>query len=542
MKHLYKKKIVYISFLLLLLSLSYQSMSQVSGIDKMLLPNYFSESTLVRNFEGKNNIIMSYGCDPDQYNVYGICEKSSFFVQATDNGMITHIVDLPFGYKVNDMQFVYLKKKQSDFYEPYLCFCGTRTKSIEYEYPHSLDSTLQPVAVPVLVGFVGYFKVYAAMSPSTADSVVVRDVECSKELHRMTCYAEQNGVFSPQQSTFRDNAVLDIIGIAGPCINRLNHNNLSSLWRVKFYPEYPYYLYPSGTHWDNNIRFNEDNVEKMVDIVGTDDYVVTVSQPENSDRDFWLRYSNKETYFCDGGLELNSNVQDVPLSTLQINGINIQNSNLTTYDLPVRLSHTNNNTVAFAFGSRIRDNNLEGICAFKRDFDSYLYSLDGFFDNNAFDLYELTYLPNNDASAYLFSIGYRCVYYTGATYWDTLISGAHPTKHFFTNYISQNSFCYCDLGYDLLSWSGTNCTTNQPPYLSHQKIGAPDDEIEHCQSLSTNYSAKANISIQNQHHDFKIQERYADNPINFEVKKIGFTPFQVDRETICIKEYKDEQP
>lgn len=325
MKHLYKKKIVYISFLLLLLSLSHQSMSQVSGIDKMLLPNYFSESTLVRNFEGKNNIIMSYGCEEGLYNTYGICEKSSFFVQTVDNGQITHLVDLPFGYKVNDMQFVYLKKKQSDFYEPYLCFCGTRTKSIEYEYPHSLDSTLQPVAVPVLVGFVGYFKVYAAMSPTTSDSVVVRDVECSKELHRMTCYAEQNGLYNVNGYSFRDNAVLDIIGIAGPCINRLNHNNLSSLWRVKFCPDYPYsYYFPSGTHWDNNIRFNNDNVEKMVDI-----------------------------------------------------------------DEPSRI---------------------------------------------------------------------------------------------------------------------------------------------------------ADICIQNQHHDFKIQERYADNQSNFEVTKIGFTPFQVDRETICIKEYKDEQP
>lgn len=540
MKHQYKKKIYSISFFLILLSLSYQSMAQVAEIDRMLVPNYYSESTLVRNFEGKNNIIMSYGCNPNLYNVYGICEKSSFFVQATDNGQIIHLVDLPIGYKVNDMQFVYLKKKQSDYYEPYLCFCGTRTKSIEYVYPHSLDSIQQPVAVPVLVGFVGYFKVYSALTPTTADSVILRDVECSKELHRMTCYAERNGAFCPQQSTFRDNAVLDIIGIAGPCISNYTHNNLSSLWRVKFYPDYPYYLYPSGTHWDNNIRFNEDNVEKMVDIVGTDDYVVTVSQPENSDRDFWLRYSSKETSLHNGGLELNSNVQDVPLSTLQINGINIQNSNLTTYDLPVRLSHTTNNTVAFAFGSRIRDNNLEGICAFKRDFDSYNYSLDGFFDNNAFDLYELTYLPNNDASAYLFSIGYRCVYYTGTTYWNISASGTHPTKHFFTNHINQNSFCYCNLGYDLLSWSGTNCTTNQPPYLSHQKIGAPDDVIEHCQSLSTNNSAKANISIQNQYHEFKIQERYEDHQDVFPVSKIGFTPFHVEKETICIIEYKNE--
>ena len=122
-----------------------------------------------RNFEGKNNIIMSYGCKDNTYNTLGFCEMSSFFVQNIDNGDIMHLVDLPIGYKVNDMQFVYLKKKQNDYKVPYLCFCGTRLIRYDYYYPHQRDSSIV-VIVPVTAGFVGYFRMDNVWSSSSEDS------------------------------------------------------------------------------------------------------------------------------------------------------------------------------------------------------------------------------------------------------------------------------------------------------------------------------------------------------------------------------------
>ena len=525
---------------LFLFSLSSLALAQVSEIDMMLLQNYHADTSLVRNFEGKNNIIMSYGCNDNTYNTLGFCEMSSFFVQNIDNGQIMHLVDLPIGYKVNDMQLVYLKKKQNDYKVPYLCFCGTRLIRYDYYYPHQRDSSIV-VIVPVTAGFVGYFRMDNVWSSSSVDSVVLRNVECSKELHRMTCYAEQYGAYSSFQNSFRDNAVLDIIGVAGSCVNYHSHYNYSSLWRVKFYPEYPYSTsFPSGTLWDNNIRYNTDNVERMIDIVGTDDYVVTVSQPENDNRRFWLRYSFKETSFYEGGMELNSNIQEVPLSSLQISGLNISNSNLTSFNLPVRLSHTSKNEASFAFNAYNIHDRFEGILVFKRDFDDYSYSLNGFFDDNATGLQELTFLPYNNASAYLFNLGSHCAFYTGVTYWDTISLNSHLTNHFSTSYIDQNSFCFCDLGYDLLSWSGVRCSYERPPYLSHQKIGAPLEDVSHCQSLSSGYSPNADITILEQYHEFPIWERYENNPITFEVTKIPFSPYTVEKDKICIFESKNE--
>ena len=508
--------------------------AQVSQTCSMDLSNYASVSTLVRNFDGKNNIIMSYGRITNQQTPNGINERSSFYVQATDNGLIQHIVDLPYGYKVNDIQFVYLKMKQYDHYEPYCCFCGTRTTGFEYCYPAPRDSTIV-IIVPITNGFVGYFRVLDAISTSSLDTAVVRDVECSKELHRMTCYAEQEGAYWTNQSTFRDNAVLDIIGIAN---GHNNHYNLSALWRVKFYPVFPYSpTYPSGTRWDNNIRYNEDNAERMLDIIGTDNKVVTISQPTNDYKNIWLRYSVKEIHHMGAGIELNSNIQQLGLSSLFIDGTEIHNTNQTAFKEKLRLAPISSDIFSLAFAAHNDDDAIDGIFTFKKDISDPSYTLNGSYDQGEYEVDELTYLPENKASAYLYHIGDHNTKNTGIVFWNHLNNNKYITNHLYSNYITLNSFCPYYTGDEFLSWSGIHESSFVPPYLLLQKIDFPVEEIDHCQAIVKKESPKSTIVITDNDHEFLIKERYIDDQYEYTVTKIPFSPYDVNREIICEKNY-----
>ena len=509
--------------------------AQISETSRLVLDNYASISTLVRNYNGKHNIIMSYGRITNQQTPNNINERSSFFVQSTDNGYVQHIVDLPYGYKVNDIQFVYLKMIQGDYYIPYCCFCGTRTTGFEYHYPAPRDSTYV-VIVPITNGFVGYFRVEDAISPSYLDTAVVRDVECSKELHRMTGYAEQYGAYWTEQSTFRDNAVLDIIGIAND--EHYNHNNLSALWRVKFYPEYPYSpAYPSGTRWYNNIRFNEDNMERMLDIIGTDNYVVTISQPTNDYKNIWLRYSDKEIHNIGIGIELNSNIQQLGLSSLLIDGTEINNAYLTAFKEKLRLAPISSDIFSLAFAAHNDADAIDGIFTFKKDISDPSYTLNGSYDQGDYEVDELIYLPENKASAYLFHIGEYNTKNTGILFWNYLNNNKYITYHLYSNYITLNSFCFYNIWNESLSWSGTHESSYIPPYLLLQEIDYPMEEIEHCQSLTRSNSAKSTINIVNRTHQFLIKEQHFDYQDIYPVTKIPFSPYDVSRKIICNKDY-----
>ena len=505
--------------------------AQISETSRLVLDNYASISTLVRNYNGKHNIIMSYGRITNQQTPNNINERSSFFVQSTDNGYVQHIVDLPYGYKVNDIQFVYLKMIQGDYYIPYCCFCGTRTTGFEYYYPVPRDST-NVVIVPITNGFVGYFRVEDAISPSYLDTAVVRDVECSKELHRMTCYAEQEGNYWLNQYTFRDNAVLDIIGIAND--EHYIHNNLSALWRVKFYPVYSYVYSPTGTRWDNNIRYNEYDNEKMLDIIGTDNNIVTISQPTNDYKNIWLRYSDKEIHHIGAGIELNSNIQQLGLSSLLIDGTEINNAYLTAFKEKLRLAPISSDIFSLAFAAHNDADAIDGIFTFKKDISDPSYTLNGSYDQGGYEVDELIYLPENKASAYLFHIGEYNTKNTGIVFWNYLNNNKYITYHLYSNYITLNSFCFYNIWNESLSWSGTHESLFIPPYLLLQEIDYPMEEIDHCQSLTGLLSSKTTINYIDWYNDFKIKERFGDiKPVT----KIPFSPYDVSRKIICNKDY-----
>lgn len=519
-----KKNFTLISLLLYSIVLN----AQVSGLVKMMQPNnYAAVSTLISNYDGKSNIIMSYGHFVNVATPDGITDFSSFYVQQTDSWNIQHLVDLPFGYKVNDIKFVNLKHKQDDYYESYCCFCGTRTTGYNYVYPIQRDTIN---IVPITNGFVGYFKVKSIFNPSTSDTIVLRDVECSKELHRMTCYAEENGVFSNNQYVFRDNAILDIIGISGTCEHNCNHTDLSAFWRVKFYPEYPYTLSPSGTRWDNNIRYNTDNMERMIDIIGTKNFVVTISHPTNDYKNIWIRYSNKEIHHIGSGVELDNFIYQIKLSSLTIEGKDIQNPSLTEYSLPIRLSNIIDDDFTFAFTAHNYNDDINGIFVYKKPFIPSLPYFEGFYDYEAFHLDEHTYIPNKDVYSYTFHREGQKTKNTGLVFWNHLDSNKHITYHLYSNNIGLNSFFTYDIGYDFLTWSGIHENQHIPPYILFQKISYPLEETEHCQILTKKLSDKSTINTEFREHEFYIQERYGDV---YEVTKIAFSPYEVNTKTLC---------
>lgn len=526
-----KKEII---FVLLWCVFPIISNAQDSKIGNMLTPvNYKTISTTIKNYDGKNNIIMSYGHYTNAFNPDNDINFSSFYVQSSDNGQIQHIVDLPYGYKVNDIQFVDLRLIENEYPVSYCCFCGTRTLGYEYVYPVIRDSSIVYI-IPITIGFVGYFKTLDAINPSSQDSAIVRNIECSRELHKMICYAEQGGVNSSYQSTYIDNAVLDVIGIADD--SHQIHNGLSALWRVKFYPQCPYTAtYPSGTMWDNNLRYNEDNAESLRDIIGVGSYVVTVSQPANDDKNIWLRYSNKEMYLYNGGMNLNSNVEEIGLSSLCVDNNSIANSNLTFYTPPLKLSPITQDIFSLAFKTKNNVDSIDGIFIFKKDFNDYSNILNGVYVKGPFELDELTYLPYNNVSAFLYHLVGENTKYTGSVFWNYLKFNNYVTENYCCGNYKLNSFCSYNIGFEYLSWSGVSVGNYSKLALMHQRYGYPLNSIEHCQSLTRNYSSKSHISVANYNHPFLIKERYVDNQYTYIVSKIPFMPYFMDTQIICTK-------
>jgi hypothetical protein len=59
------------------------------------------------------------------------------------------------------------------------------------------------------------------------------------------------------------------------------------------------------------------------------------------------------------------------------------------------------------------------------------------------------------------------------------------------------------------------------------------ENIEHCQTLTKKYSSQSNIDFDDRFHNFLIKERYYDNQEVISVRKIPFSPYDVDKKNIC---------
>lgn len=158
------KKIVFTLLALMpLLKLTAQQ-SETELIFRSTSNSYEQLSSIVRNYDVTTNVIMQYGHFTSAGSQNVLRDGSSFMIQNTTTGGITHIFDLPNGYQVNDVQFVTLRKIDGVTTQDFCVFCGTRTQ---------LDDVIQTPTLPGETpqyqyqyskhGFAGFFAMNEAL-------------------------------------------------------------------------------------------------------------------------------------------------------------------------------------------------------------------------------------------------------------------------------------------------------------------------------------------------------------------------------------------
>ncbi|MBQ6955681.1 MAG: hypothetical protein IJP80_03600 [Bacteroidales bacterium] len=520
-----RKKLLLFFTLLPVLDLS----AQISELEEVLVSssgNYIHYTSVVRNYNDTINILMQYGrfqTDMATDSAVGHC---TFYTQNTNTGVITRLFDLTRGYKVNDVRFVTLRKMDGVSTEDFCCFCGTRSQFEMYEYPISLDPGALPIEIHSKHGFAGFFSMSDALNPTASCTVKFRDVEDTKELYRMTCYAESEGMYYTMYDNvpFLDNAVMDIIGLDDTV------NAPSCFCRVKFYPDIP----GVGVYWDNNMRYNQTEV--VTDITRTDDYVVTVSNHANGDG-LWVRNSGKEDHLVIGGMELNDYVGSIIFNSapivLSCSDSKEINSLIRLDD--AKICHTENNEVETVF--RIAAMGYGGLMACRYDYSSgtmtfskgaYLHCIPG--------LKEVLHMPTNNTSVFLFS---QNTDYVTALSWNIDKKTCnYPVKQFYRNNINAQSISLQRRnGYEHLFWSGrqTNNTISNM-FLMSQRGQNGGGYNKTCHERNDNWSQPVMMEHTDKLKYLRIRIRYGYDNERYPVTYINFTPQNVEKNFNCVKD------
>lgn len=515
------KKIILVLFVLTpFVKLSAQN-SEIERIFRSA--NYIQYKTIVRNYSDTINVLMQYGYSINTVYEDSIKASSSFMIQNTITGDITHIVDLPKGYQVNDVRFVSLRRIDGVTTEDFCVFCGTRTQFDDIVYLPALpDEPSQYYYVYSKHGFAGFFSMNEAMSPSSSFTAKVRDVEKTKELYKMTCYAEQYGHYYSFQNTFIDNAVLDIIGLDDTV------SAPSCFCRAKFYPD----CY-GNVRWDNNIRLNY--IEELTDITLTDDYVVTSSNHITGNTQ-WIRYSNKEDHLVSGGEQLSSHVNAIDFTVLTVQtGCNssFDMNNLNRID-PAKICHTKNNEIEMSF--RIEGHGYDGLINSQYGYyNETLSYLQGSYLKCTPLVKELIYMPSNNSTAVLYNESRVDI--VSIITWNKNQYCVYPVKQFYDNNIKAHSITLQERnGFEHLFWSGMEKSNlYSPMYLMSQRgfIGGGYEQTCHY-----NNNIIANPVIINHNVtmiELPIIKRFPYDEISYPVTYVHFTPYELNKEYICIK-------
>lgn len=520
-----KKNSIVLAFLLFCMIV----VAQPSGTQRMSFTfKYFADTTIVRNYNDTLSVYMSYGHDSNTIAINGLANSSSFILRDNTNSNLTHLVTLPIGYRVNDVRFVSLKQISGDV-DWYCCFCGTRYK---YRDIYAMiDSNGNPTNTYYYVydsiGFVGFFSMKEALSPNSTYSAKMRDVEKASQLFRMTCYAEYRGEYFNSQSTYEENAVLDVIGVP-----TLETGMPSAFWRVKFYPVYPTSLQPSGTRWDNNIRYDTLRMEKMLDITQTDSNVVTVSKKISSDNVLWLRFSKKEIVLTLGGLGLNTTIHPLMLNTLEIGGWEVPGFEYAVVETP-KLCDVYDDEMAVAFRMENPEAGKEGLLTFRHNLLDGNGFLEGLFDEGSYGLDDIVYLPEYDATATLQRQYRSRSHITDINYWSPAIGIYHLKHRLLENSINLQSLYKYDLGGDHLLWSGIDAVTRFPPYVLYQRVPDNDNLFESCQKQETMLSIHSKIYMGIGYHKFPIIRRFDDEWEKYPVTFQPFNPYNINKNKLC---------
>lgn len=502
--------------------------AQISEIEQIFRsPNgYVQYTSIVRNYDDNYNVIMQYGYFSNSTNTNNdsIRGHSSFMIQNTNSGDITHIVGLPGGYQVNDVRFVTLRKIDGVSTEDFCVFCGTRTQFDGIVYLPSLPG--QPSTSYYVYskhGFAGFFSMDEALSPTTSFTAKIRDVEKTKELHRMTCYAEQHGYYYYQQNSFLDNAVLDIIGLDDTV------NAPSCFCRAKFYPD----CYGS-VRWDNNIRFNTNEV--LTDITKTNNYVVTTSHNVTGNG-LWIRYSDQEDHLVYGGLQLSNyeNSIDFSLLTMQTgcnNTIAIENFSRCS---PAKLCHIINDEIAVSY--HMQGQGYGGLLNSRYKYtNGTLYFLQGAYLKSTPLLKELIHLSANNATAILYND--NSDYVTVLNWMLNSNSCNYPVEMFYNNNCILHSLTLQNRnGYEHLFWSGKEASNSlSPMYIMSQRGEQGGGYEQTCHYVKNEVAQPVIIGHSIINNPMPIGPRFSYDEVTYPVTYIHFDPYEFDKEFQCIKE------
>ncbi len=515
-----KRIILFLVAFLQLFSLS----AQISEIEQIYGPyndEYTLYTTIVRNYNDKYNVLMKYGSYANVVYTDPITDRSSFMIQNTSTGDIVHIVDLPLGYQVNDIRFVTLRKMDGVTTVDFCCFCGTRTRfdGIIYPFEPPEDRT-DYIYTYSKHGFAGFFSMEEALNPSTSFTAKVRDVEGTKELYRMACYPEQYGKYYQYQSSFIDNAVLDIIGVDDTV------NKPSCYCRAKFYPVYG----GGGVLWDNNMRYNDYDV--LTDITKTDDNVVTVSNNVAGDS-LWIRYSDQEDHHIYGGLELNDNINEIDFSLMTMVADCESQFEIESFKrlAPAKIcrTKTNGTEIGFlmSFGGQVN-------CQYDYA-NGTLYFQKGAYLKGAPLVKEMIYLPSNDATAFLYN---ENIDFVTVLKWekDSLYC-VFPFNRFYNNELKLQSLTLQERnGYEHLFWSGNAVgTPHSPMYLMSQRGEQGGGYDETCHSTFDKYADPVTIEHSVCEKPLRIGLRFPYDEVRYPVTYINFVPYVVDKEFQCVR-------
>lgn len=515
------KKIITVIMIFIPLSRLAAQVSEDVQVLRSTNNNYVQYTSLVRNYDEETNVLMQYGYFTNEAFTDSIKAHSAFMIQNTNTGSISHIVNLPHGYKVNDVRFVTLRKNNGG-HEDFCCFCGTRTQ-YEYTYSTPVIGDEHPMYIEVYSthGFAGFFSMDEALSPTTSYTAKVRDVENTSELYRMVCYAEERGYYYNPQHVYKDNAVLDIIGLDDTVFKP------SCFCRAKFYPNCG-----GSVRWDNNMRFN--NNEVLMDITKTDDYVVTTSHTTTGDS-LWIRYSDQEDHHVYGGLQLNDYVNAVDFSSLSTYYCKDSVKIPYFYRLTAaKICQAKLNETVIGF--HMIGDGYGGLLSCRYDYSNgALAFLEGAYYKSSPDIVEMVHMPSNNATAYILR-EYNWPDNVSVLTWDTTyINCLYPIKQFHQDYTNVQSITMQNRnGYEHLLWSGMEVGNPYTPlHLMTQRgnQGGGYDRTCHKEIDEVAQPVRLEHSIREKH--LHIGIRYPNNLATYPITYISFTPHDIGKEIIC---------
>lgn len=490
-------------------------------VEKSFAPDINGDSVLVRAYNDRYEIVSI------REGIHNIPNTASLFPPPTTflirdlndfDSSILSLGSLPGNYIINDIQFIRLGLNGVSDSIDYCVFCGTRISIVdEYWTLPDEDGNSNYVIQTDTSGFVGFFSMLDALNPDTTGVIRYRDIEWTTSLDKMAVYAEHQSLhFDPSKTSLIDNAVVDVIGKADTNLNRQ-----SCICRVKFYPDFN-----GGVLWDNNIRSSSTPSEEVLDIVGTDSYVVTVSQLASDNNRLLLRVSDKEHVLHYGGLELDSIVFIYDLQYLYATSAIDQSPNNRFRD-PVRLCRLRGDTVNLVFQLYINSSSPTdvGVVTIKIPCSNPGMAT-ATYCKGEYELRDVDYHKRSNKMSYLLwetqSSNPHVYFAVGNTSMKGINVGNSHTRSL--SLYSYESSCYALFGGDERTSASDHLFLGRQQFVSDFKTDCYESVIQPVSDVSiTNISTGV--------YAFTIQERFLNNPVNYPT---GQTTFQPQREVLDV--------